>query len=90
MKTVWKYEIALTDRQSISMPHSAEVLCAQMQYNRACIWALVDPQDARTERDFIILGTGHNAAPESLGRYIGTWQLADGALVYHLFEAAQV
>lgn len=85
-KAVWKYEIEARDRQSIHMPVNAEILCVQMQNGNPCIWALGDPEDARQEREFLMLGTGHNAAPESIGRYIGTFQMSGGSLVFHLFE----
>lgn len=87
-KAVWKYEIEERDRQSIHMPVSAEVLCVQMQNGNPCIWALVDPEAMQERRWFLVLGTGHPIEAESLGRYIGTFQMVGGSLVFHLFEAA--
>ena len=54
-----------------------------------CIWVEVD-QDASVDeqREFIIYGTGHDFRPEEgkTQHYIGTFQLAEGSLIFHLYE----
>lgn len=89
MKTIYKYDCDVTDNVSIEMPVGAEVLCVQVQPDTGPkIWALVDPSAAvpKELRRFHWRGTGHQA--DGLGRYVGTVQAMDGALVFHLFEAA--
>lgn len=70
----------------IDMQEGAEILTVQMQYGAACIWALVDPEAPLKPRRLAIMGTGHPTPDAGAGRYIGTFQMLDGGLVWHLFE----
>ena len=56
------------------MPKDAEILTIQTQNETPCIWALVNP-----EHD-IYYDMGINR------KYINTFQLGGGSLVFHLFE----
>lgn len=71
---------------SIEMPKGAKILTVQVQNEVPCIWALVDPNAAPEIRCFRIYGTGHMVEHENMP-YIGTFQLLEGRLVFHLFEA---
>ena len=67
------------------MSAGAQVLCVQVQNATPCIWALVDIEAKKTLRTFATYGTGHQH--ESIpGRYVGTYQLEGGALVFHVFD----
>lgn len=89
MKTIWKFPLQTTDQQSLEMPESAEILSVQVQGETPCLWALVDPQAIRLTRVFETFGTGH-PVPVDAGhirrKFIGTYQLLSGALVFHVFE----
>jgi hypothetical protein len=89
MKKIYKYKLETTDVQQIEMPQGAQVLCVQTQDEIPCIWAIVDPNAALKSRTFEIYGTGHdfpkNEWPDRR-RYVGTYQLRKGALVFHCFE----
>lgn len=88
-RVVWKYALEATDWQTIEMPGGAEVLTVQVQHGEPVLWALVDPDNELMERTFRMAGTGHrNLAYFGLGRYVGTFQLEDGGLVFHVWEAA--
>lgn len=87
MRTIWKYPIVAQDYFEIEMPKDAEVLCVQLQHDTPCIWALVDPEKKRETKRFRLAGTGHLIKEENL-KYIGTFQLYEGELVFHLFELA--
>jgi hypothetical protein len=67
------------------MPEGAEILTVQMQNGEPCLWALVDAHLPTTNRKILIRGTGHDAS--GVGRYISTFQMKGGALVFHAFEA---
>jgi len=67
------------------MPAGAEVLCVQTQNETACLWAMVDPDEPLLKRSFCIYGTGH-PVPNASQKYIGTYQIKGGALVFHCFE----
>lgn len=74
--------------QSILMPKGAEILTVQTQNGIPCIWALVDIEAEKEPRVFDIFGTGHPVTFD-MGverKYINTFQLKGGALVFHLFE----
>lgn len=87
-KSIWKFPIASPEQTTIKMPGGAEILTIQTQNGMPCIWALVNPENDTEERCFEIFGTGHDV-PVDMGierKYINTFQLNGGGLVYHLFE----
>lgn len=84
-KTIWKFNFKLEDRFTIEMPRNAEVLTVQEQAGGPCLWALVEPANSKEPRRFALYGTGHPVSNEEQ-RYVGTFQLARGALIFHLFE----
>ena len=91
MKTIWKYEIHTTDCQDIEMPMEAQILTVQVQNGEPCLWALIDPDQKRGIRQIRIIGTGHiiekpMSIDNSIDEYLGTYQLRDGALVFHVFD----
>jgi len=84
MKTVYKYELRSGD-QTLLLPEGALILTVQEQYNKPHLWALVDLSKSVEPRKILLKGTGHEA--NAVGRYISTFQLDGGALVFHAFEA---
>lgn len=84
MKYIWKYQLKLQPEQRIEMPVEAKILTVQVQYDIPCLWALVDPDLHKVLRDICIVGTGRQF--DGLGEYIGTFQRADGSLIWHVFE----
>lgn len=85
MRKVFKYRLALTDFQSVAMP-PGRILSVQLQRGIPCLWALVDPSTPLVRRSFRIHGSGHEIEGADDLRYIGTVQLTEGALVFHVFE----
>ena len=84
MKAIWKFEVPIEYKFSLSMPRGAEIIAFQTQRYMACIWAIVTTEEEKLEeRKFVIYGTGHELRPNP-GRYIGTIQ--NGGYVWHLFE----
>ncbi len=86
MQTIWKFQFNTTDEVNIKMPLGAEILTVQMQNGYPCLWAVVNPKNSLVDRNFSIHGTGHPLPMRGVGNYIGTYQQAEGALVWHLFE----
>jgi len=84
-KTIWKFELQNNDFQAIEMPKDAEILSIQPQNNKVCIWAKVDPDNEKESRAFQIIGTG-NPVSDKPKKYLGTFQIYEGQLVFHLFE----
>lgn len=90
MKTIWKWPLGtpaypVQDRFCLVMPRNAMILCIQMQGELPCLWAIVDDEQPKEERTFRTYGTGHNITKSGL-KYLGTYQIMEGSLVFHLFE----
>lgn len=81
--TVWKYPLAIADSQSIIMPVGAEILDVQVQGGIPCLWAMVDPTRPTEHVLVQTVGTGHTFFP--IGEYVGTYQVHNGTLVFHVF-----
>jgi len=87
MQQIWKYPLALTDLQLISMPEKAEILSVADQDGTLCLWAMVDPNALRSEvRAIEIIGTGNPiSTPIGYARlFIGTAVMRP--FVWHVFE----
>jgi hypothetical protein len=85
MKSIWKFPLEITDRQVVRVPRRAVILSVQTQNGVPCIWALVDTEEETEERTFFVYGTGHECFSEAF-RFIGTFQVRQETLVFHLFE----
>lgn len=87
-KTIWKYQLDTTDKQTITMPFGAEILSVQMQGLNPCMWVLVNPSKELEDRYIEIYGTGHIIGCDmGIDRaYIGTYQVSGNQLVFHVFE----
>lgn len=83
-RQIWKYALQITKRQSLTLPRGAEVLSAQNQNGVIMLWALVEPDNVKELRHFLIFGTGSLA--EGFSIYVSTVQLPNGE-VWHVFEA---
>lgn len=77
----------MTDLQTVVMPRAAQVLSVQTQDGLPQLWALVDEKAPTEQRTFAIYGTG-NPMPDcaDYGRFVGTYQMYGGSLVFHVFE----
>ena len=85
---IFKYPIPVEDYFELILPTGTEILTVQTQYNKPCIWCLVYPDVVPTEkRKFRLVGTGHPIEEGLVSLdYIGTFQLFNGTLMFHLFE----
>lgn len=86
-KKIYKYPLTIEDVQGVLMPTGAQVLCAQTQGGKPYLWAIVDPDLPDEVKKIRIVGTGHPMVGVNVERYIGTFQMADGRFVFHVFEA---
>jgi hypothetical protein len=85
MRAIWKFPVSVRERFTVEMPRGAEVLSVQVQHGEPVMWALLDPKAQNETRTFAVHGTGHEFYDDGYA-YIGTFQIAGGALVFHLFE----
>jgi len=83
MKTIYKYPIAITEEQEITMPQGAEVIHAGVDpQGNPCVWAMVDTRNEPEPMSILVYGTGAPMAytPE---RHVGSFN--DGPFVWHVF-----
>ena len=90
MKTIWKFPLPVTDEHSIDMPHGAKILTVQVQGEQVFLWALCNSNAPKLKRTFAVIGTGHPIPEEAPLSYIGTFQIREHALVFHVFELTLV
>lgn len=87
MYTIYKYPFEINDEFTLEMPASAQILSVQIQRNQPVLWALVNMDKPKQLRKFRIYGTGHPIRQDRMSIvYIGTFQLYQGDLIFHLFD----
>lgn len=84
MKSVWKVPLVIDDAQTVTLPVGAELLTVQVQRGEPCLWARVDPRGTLGDITIRLAGTGH-PIDDDVGDYVGTFQMHDGDLVFHVF-----
>jgi hypothetical protein len=84
---IYKYPIEVIDSQELKLPKGARILTLQTQHDVPYIWAMVNPDEKRTERwQFVTHGTGHDVTPDiAMFTHLSTYQLQGGAFVFHAF-----
>lgn len=99
--TVYRYRLTITDEQTVSMPEGAVILSvARRDYPQLPMlgvggdepldmWALVDPDAPVRPRRIRIAGTGHPLDDVDQLEFLGTVQVVQGQLVFHVFEALE-
>ena len=85
MKVIYKYKLDVTDRQSLQLPKSYQILKVDMQNGVLCLWALVDPDNDSVCCTIDIIGTGHAGIDDNTPRrHLNS--VFDGPFVWHVFE----
>ena len=85
MLKVFKYEVSVDF--TLNLPKGAKPLAIQNQHGAVYLWALVDPSEPFSPRHFRLVGTGHLIEDNMDDlTYIGTVQMDNGNLIFHLFE----
>lgn len=86
-KKVFKYPVDVQYEQVLKLPLHSEILHVDEQNGEPVLWALVNPEEQRTEeRRIRIYGTGHPIPEADKLQYVNTWFLARKQLVWHVFE----
>ena len=85
-KIIYKYPLEIIDKQVILLPAYARILTVQAQHNAPYLWALVNPNLPNEVPVTIrMFGTGHSIKDSDGLAYIGTFQILEGDLVFHIF-----
>lgn len=86
MKTIWKFELTTEEeRQIINMPIGAQILTIQIKKDIPYLFALVESKAPIESRRFIIVNTG-TPCKITHEKFIGSFPLYRGSVVWHLFE----
>jgi hypothetical protein len=85
---VYEYDLTVIGQQIIEMPVGANLLTVQLQHGNLKLWAAVD-SNIMTKRSIIIIGTGYEIS-YTPKKYIGTFQMMNGNLVFHVFDGGEV
>lgn len=59
---------------------------ASVEQEVLCVWALVNPEANKEIRKFRLFGTGHPFPEDEDLIHVGSFQMEQGKLVFHLFE----
>ena len=89
MKKIFKYEVLIQDYFSILLPKEYQILTVETQHEIPYIWVIVNTESEEKSVNFRLCGTGHPLGITlgiNIYSYIGTFQLRDGNLIFHLFE----
>jgi hypothetical protein len=92
-KTIWKFDLQLTDNQYLAMPKGARILDLQVRKGRPYIWAEVDTEEVTEKRYFTTYSTGGYIKSEDeewRRSYIGTFRLEGGHHSFHVYEDIEV
>ena len=86
-RVIWKFILRPFDKEVV-VPAGAQFLTVQMQGGFPVLWALVNPDQPKVRRKILLVGTGWTADnwPPGGFPYIGTFQLEEMGLVFHLFD----
>lgn len=88
MAAILKYQLEITDRQTLKLPANARLLSVHDQNGALCLWAYVNPPANPLERVIRIVGTGHELPSDFLTHhdFIGTVVQEEISAVWHVFE----
>jgi hypothetical protein len=86
VKTIWKYELEIKDRQLIYLPLRAQILSVTEQYDKPVLYALVDDEETYEKVHHVIMhGTGHAAEDVDDAIFLGTLKFQAGQFMLHVF-----
>lgn len=84
MAKIYKYEVdRINDPVELELPEKSEILDAQIQNGKVCLWVLFEDESKTVTRTFELVGTGWSFESTDTV-YLATVQ--QGYLVWHLFE----
>lgn len=83
---IYKYSLEVTDEQLIQLPKYAQFVSLQVIRGQPCAYFLVDENETEKELiKFLTFGTGHDVMGVAWYKFLGTYQLHNGELVFHVW-----
>lgn len=84
--TIYKYPLEITDEQVVMLPAYARLLTVQVQNDKPCLWAVVNPALPNdVPLTVYMFGTGHPIEDSNNMAYLATFQMYGGRGVFHVF-----
>lgn len=84
MKRILKYTLDIVDYQELTLSENSKILSVANQRDNIVLYALTDELTTCTY-SIIMHGTGHPADDVIGAQFIGTVNLYNGALMFHVF-----
>lgn len=82
---IFKFPLALTENQTVSMPAGSQALCINTQECEPKLWVLCDPAAPYVDYHILCVGTGHEIK-KPVGAYLGSIHIYRAIpLVFHFF-----
>jgi len=85
LRTIYKYPLQVIDEQAIKIHGGSKILTVQVQAGIPCLWVEVETTNTMSSRRIFVHGTGHTVH-EDAEDYIGSFQLMNGSLVFHVYS----
>lgn len=88
MKTIWRHELELTEKQTITAPGLQRIIHLDDRRGAPEVWFPVDTDQPDATLTIWIQGTGQPAHPEVVEkgpRYAGVFFTGGGQFVWHVF-----
>ena len=83
MRTIYKYNLAPVDEQTIGLHKNYEILSVQNQHGMITLWVMIDTDQLMTEVVFYVVGTGNPMPPRRFINFLGSVQIPP--FVWHVF-----
>lgn len=87
MRCIFKYHISYSaETTKIEMPISSKIISVGLDpQGDLCIWAIVDPEEGKSMREFAVVGTGW-PMKDSLEYWTFLGTVKQGPYMWHVFE----
>ena len=83
---IWKFYLGVGPETTVTLPKGAQVLSVGTQDELIHMWAIVDPDAARIEKNFHIVSTGEPCEHVRGMKFCGMAMMHGGSLIFHIFE----
>lgn len=86
MRRIFKYELMVTDFQTVNSYNYFKPLSIIVQDGRPMLYAMIDDETGSRQWPIRTYGTGQNVDDNECDeQFVGTYTLMEGIVVYHVF-----
>ncbi len=88
--TIWKYLLDPDNETTHLIPRGGRIISVQTINDYPYLYVMVGPDEPTESRRFQTYGTGVQIPSRLEMYYVGTYQLAGGMFIGHVFETTKV